>query len=36
VARIIQDFNRRKLAAARIANSLVASATPAVPSPAGR
>jgi soluble lytic murein transglycosylase-like protein len=36
VARIIQDFNRRMLAAARIANSLVASATPAVPSPAGR
>jgi soluble lytic murein transglycosylase-like protein len=34
VARIIQDFNRRKLAAARVAKSLVASATPALPSPA--
>ncbi|MDQ1692497.1 MAG: hypothetical protein QOH85_32 [Acidobacteriaceae bacterium] len=36
VARIIQDFNRRKLADARIAKSLVASATPALPSAAGR
>jgi hypothetical protein len=36
VARIIQDFNRRKLAEARVAKSLVASATPAVPSAAGR
>jgi soluble lytic murein transglycosylase-like protein len=34
VARIIQDFNRRKLAAARVAKSLVASATPALPSAA--
>lgn len=36
VASIIRDFNRRKLAAARMAKSLVASATPAVPSAAGR
>jgi soluble lytic murein transglycosylase-like protein len=32
VARITQDFNRRKLAAGRVAKSLVASATPAVAS----
>lgn len=36
VASIIQDFNRRKLAAARAAKSLVASATPVLPSAARR
>jgi soluble lytic murein transglycosylase-like protein len=36
VARIIRDFNRRKLAADRVAKSMVASATPALPSAAGR